>query len=84
MAEKKTPTFWEKKLDRITKENRALKKRIDSENKSRKELSSALKKKERLFDALPFGMLVIQQGRIEDVNQKILDQLGCHTGSLLG
>ena len=83
MKKKDTLTL-EKRLERLSAESRSLRQRLASIQKENGQLRKSLIKKDGLFNSLPVGLAVISQGRVQEVNRKALEVLGCTAAEVLG
>ncbi|MGD2124884.1 MAG: response regulator [Desulfobacteraceae bacterium] len=74
----------EKRLEKLKAENADLRRRLASIKKENSELQKSRKSKNSLFDALPGGIVVVQQRKIIDVNKTTLDLFGYTVEEVLG
>ncbi|MBN1102472.1 MAG: PAS domain S-box protein [Deltaproteobacteria bacterium] len=82
--QRKDTTRLEKKLERLSAENRSMKEAISFIRKENGELRRSLIKKDSLINSLPSGVLVIQEGVIKEINSRALETLGYTLEDLLG
>ena len=78
----KDQQYWEKRLKKLKAENRAMKEKIASLGSENKWLRKSLKNKEKLFNALPMGVALIQDQKLIDINKTALDSLGYKAGEI--
>ena len=74
----------EKRLVRLKEQNKALKEAMALLKKENSLLKIATKDRENIFHSTPVGIMLIQQGKIMDVNDTLLKQLGYQTDEITG
>jgi PAS domain S-box-containing protein len=74
----------EKRLIKLKEQNKALKEAIDFLKKENSFLKITSKDRENIFHSTPVGIMLIQQGKIMDVNDTLLSQLGYQADEITG
>lgn len=78
------PKELEKKLEKLKAGNRRLRENLASLKKEHHELERSLRKRNRLFDAAPVGIVLIQEEKIVDINENALHGLGYSAEEVFG
>ena len=78
------PKELEKRLERLKAGNRKLREKLAVLKKEHHDLEKSLRDRNRLFDAAPVGIVLIQQEKIVDINENALDGLGYSLEEVLG
>ena len=68
--------LWKRRLEKVKGENRSLREKLAALKKENKNLLKALRSNNKLFHSVPAGIVLVQQGKIIDMNEMALDQLG--------
>ena len=84
MKSKEQEKRHKKRMERLKAEKSALRNKLALIQKQNKDLQRSLKNKTSLFDALPAGIVGVQQKRVVDVNRAALDLLGYTAEEVLG
>ena len=84
MTDKREQGYWKKRLEKLRDENQALKKKMTTIRQVNRSLLKSLKNREKLLDSLSFGLILVQQGKIIDINQRALDQFGYRVEEVKG
>ncbi|MEW6669293.1 MAG: ATP-binding protein [Thermodesulfobacteriota bacterium] len=74
----------EKRLERLKSEHHSLRQRLSDLRRENGRLRRSLIKKDGLLNSLPGGLVVISQGKIQEVNKRALDALGYTAEEVLG
>jgi len=74
----------EKALQKLKNENQSLKEKIAVLRGENKDLRKSLRKTRNLFDSIPAGIVLVQQGKILEINETGLVQLGCKAEEVIG
>ncbi len=74
----------EKRLRKLKEENQSLRDRMTSLKGENKELRRDLRIREGLFNLFPAGIILVQQGKIVQLNERLQEQLGYQTDKLPG
>lgn len=72
----KEPTTLEKRFERLKTENLGLRERLSSLKKESDELRKLITKKDTLLSIVPAGLVIIQKGKVKEINKTALDWLG--------
>jgi len=80
----KDPKELEKRLEKLKATNRVLRETLNALKKGHQELQNSYRNRNRLFDAAPVGILLIQQEKIIDINGNALEGLGYSSDEVLG
>jgi PAS domain S-box-containing protein len=75
---------WEKRVEKLKTENRALRENLTLLKKEGNHLQKTLKNRDRLFNSIPAGIVLIQKDKIIDINEMALDQLGYTAEEAIG
>ncbi len=75
---------WEKRIEKIKAENRALRENLALLKKEGNNLQKTLRNRDRLFHSIPAGIVLIQKDKIADINEMALDQLGYTAEEAIG
>ncbi|MDY7037369.1 MAG: ATP-binding protein [Thermodesulfobacteriota bacterium] len=73
-----------KRIEKLRAENRSLRLRLTSQKKEKNKELKSLKNKNRLLSVLPMGIVLIQDWKIIDINECVLDQSGYMAEELIG
>ena len=73
-----------KRIEKLRAENRSLRQRLTSQKKEKNKELKSLKNKNRLLSVLPMGIVLIQDWKIIDINECVLDQSGYMAEELIG
>jgi PAS domain S-box-containing protein len=76
--------FLEKKVQKLKAENQSLKEKIALLRRDLNNLQKSQKKIRKLFHSIPAGIVVAQQGKVIEINETALDQLGCSAEDVIG
>jgi PAS domain S-box-containing protein len=76
--------IWEKRVEKIKAENRALRENLALLKKEGNNLQKTLRNRDRLFHSIPAGIVLIQKDKIADINEMALDQLGYTAEEAIG
>ena len=82
--QKESEVLWKKRIERLKAENLSLREKLATLKKDNHNIQKSFKNKNKLFNSLPTGVLLIQQGKIIDINKMALDQLGYPVEEILG
>ena len=82
--DKNRESFWKKRIESLTAENQSQRKRFGRLKAELKELRMRLKAREMLFNEIPLGIIILQDEKIIDINQRALDSLGFSAEEVLG
>jgi len=80
----KKQEYWENRLERLKAENRDIKEKQASLKRENNSLKKSLRNKNDLFNSIPAGIVLVQQGKILDINKVALDQMGYRADEILG
>jgi len=80
----KEQEYHKKRMEKLKAENAVLRNKLALIQKQNKDLDRSLKNKTSLFDALPAGIVAVQQKRVVDVNRAALNLLGYTAEEVLG
>ncbi len=76
--------LWNKRLEKLQDEIRSLREKLTTLKKEHHDLRKALKNNNKLFHSIPAGIILVQQGKIIDINETALDQLGYRAEEAIG
>ena len=76
--------YWRSRFERVQAEKQMLKERLVSSKKENNDLQKKLRSKERLFDSIPAGILLEQEGKIVAANREFLEGLGYAPEEVIG
>jgi PAS domain S-box-containing protein len=76
--------YWRSRFERVQAENQVLKERLVSSKKENRDLQKGLRSRDRLFDSIPAGILLEQEGRIVAANREFLEGLGYALEEVIG
>jgi len=74
----------EKRLQRLNAENQSLRERLALFKKENIDLKRSLRERDSLFHSTPAGIILIQKGKIVDINRELLDQFGYQAEEVIG
>jgi len=74
----------EKRVARLKADNRSLREKLASIQREFNNLKKTLRSRNSLFHSIPAGIVLIQQGKIMDINQLALDHLGYEVDEVIG
>ncbi len=80
----KKQEYWENRLDKLKAENRSIKEKLASIKRENNDLKKLLRNKDGLFNSIPAGIVLVQEGKILDINKVALDQLGYRADEIMG
>ena len=84
MPDKREQGYWRKRFEKLRDENQTLKKKMTAIRQTHRERLKSLQNREKLLDVLSFGLILVQQGKIIDINQRALDQFGYRAEEIKG
>ncbi len=76
--------YWRSRFERVEAEKQMLRERLVSSKKENNDLNKRLRNKDRLFDSIPAGILLEQEGRIVAANREFLEGLGYVPEEVIG
>lgn len=76
--------LWKKRLEKLQDEIRSLREKLTTLKKENHDLRKVLKNKNKVFHSIPAGIILVQQGKIIDINEVALDQLGYRAEEAVG
>jgi len=76
--------LWEKRVTRLKADIQSLREKLASLRRENNDLKKTLRSRNNLFNAIPAGIVLIQQGKIMDINQLALDHLGYASDDVIG
>ncbi|MBN2125010.1 MAG: PAS domain S-box protein [Deltaproteobacteria bacterium] len=80
----KDQAYREGKLNRLKAQNQSLKEKGVSLKREIGELKKGIRNRDLLFHSIPAGIVLVQHGRIVEVNRSALDQLGYAREDIIG
>jgi two-component system cell cycle sensor histidine kinase/response regulator CckA len=80
----KDQDYWEKMLAKLKAENLSIREKLATLRGDRKNLEKSLKTRKTIFDALPVAVVLVQQGKIVEINRTALDQTGYSEKECIG
>ena len=83
MGEKKRDRL-EKRIEKLITENQSLRKTIASLKKANSDLKRFVRDRDILFNSMPAGTILIQQGKVLAMNEILLEQLGYESEEVIG
>lgn len=82
--QKELQGLWEKRVTRLKADIQSLRDKLASLRRENNDLKKNLKNRNRMFHSIPAGIVLIQQGKIMDINQLALDHLGFASDDVIG
>ena len=76
--------LWEKRVTRLKADIQSLREKPASLRKKNNDLKKILRSRNSLFHSIPAGIVLVQQGKIMDINQLALDHLGFASDDIIG
>ncbi len=76
--------YWRDRFERLKTDHQALKEKLVSSKKENNNLQNELRGRDRLFDSLPAGILLEQEGRIVAANKEFLESLSYASEEVVG
>jgi len=76
--------FQGKKLEKLKTENRSLRKELIDLKKENRNLQKSLMNRNQLYHSVPDGIVLVQEEKIIDINERALDQLGYRADEIIG
>ncbi len=74
----KKQEYGENRLERLKAENRSIKEKLASKKRENNDLKKLLKNKNGLFNSIPAGIVLVQEGKILDIIP-LIQHFGCGT-----
>ena len=72
------------RLEKLKAENRSFREKLADLKRENKNLQRLLRNNNKLINSIPAGIVLIQQGKIIDINETALDQMGYKTAEIIG
>ena len=82
--QKELQGVWEKRAARLKTDIQSLREKLASLRRENNDLKKALRSRNNLFHSIPAGIVLVQQGKIMDINQLALDHLGFTSEEVIG
>ena len=82
--QKEQQGLWETRVTRLKADIQSLREKLASLRKENHDLKKNLRNRNRVFHSIPAGIVLIQQGKIMDINQLALDQWGYEADEVIG
>ncbi len=82
--QKEQQGLWEKRVTRLKADIQSLREKLASLRRENNDLKKNLRNRNRVFHSIPAGIVLIQQGKIMDINQLALDQTGYEADEVMG
>jgi PAS domain S-box-containing protein len=76
--------YWRNRCEKLKTENQILREKLATLKRETRDLQKVLKNHTKLFDAIPAGILLLQQGKIVDINRGATDPLGYTPEEVMG
>lgn len=76
--------YWRERFEELKRENEGLKEKLISSKRGYNDLQKELRGRDRLFDSLPAGILLEQEGRIVAANREFLEDLAYASEEVVG
>jgi len=76
--------YWRRRFDKLKAENLSLKEKLGTLKRENRELQKVLRNKDRLFHGVPAGLVLVQEGRIAQINEVALDETGYTAEEVIG
>ena len=80
----KNKESFERRLQKLEKDIQALRVRLARSRDENIQCERSLKKMDDIFHSLPSGVILLQQGRVLEINNTILQQLGYRAEDVTG
>lgn len=80
----KDQEYWEKRLEKLSTENRSIRETLISLKGEQRNLKKSLKNIKTLFDAVPVAIVLVQDGKMVEINRTALQQLGYNEEECVG
>ncbi|MGD8227636.1 MAG: PAS domain S-box protein [Desulfobacteraceae bacterium] len=76
--------YWRNKYEKLKAENILLREKLANFKREARDLQKVIKNNNKLFNSIPAGILLLQQGRIVDINKGALHHLGYGPEEVIG
>lgn len=76
--------YWRNKYEKLKAENLILREKLANIKRENRDLQKVLKNNTKLFNSIPAGVLLLQQGKIVDINKGALGHLGYGPDEVIG
>ena len=76
--------YWRNKYEKLKAENQILREKLAALKRETRDFQRVIKNNTKLFDSIPAGILLLQQGIIVDINKGALDHLGYAPEEVIG
>src|SRR4030042_4614003 len=81
---KKNPDYLETRIKRLKAENKSLRETLLLLRKDILNLKRHLRDRDRLFNLIPAGVMLIRNGKILEINEQVLENLGYNAEEVIG
>ena len=76
--------YWRNKCERLKAENQLLREKLATLKRETRDFQKVIRNNAKLFNSVPAGILLLQQGIIVDINRGALDHLGYAPEEVIG
>ena len=76
--------YWRNRYEKLRAENRRLREKQATLKRENRDLQREMRNKSKLFHSIPAGILLVQQGKIVEINSGALEHLGYGPDEVIG
>jgi PAS domain S-box-containing protein len=76
--------YWRNRCEKLKAENQILKEKLVTLRRETRDLQKVIRNRSKLYDSIPAGILLVQEGIIVDINRGALDPLGYVPEEVMG
>nr|NIR14909.1 PAS domain S-box protein [Desulfobacterales bacterium] len=76
--------YWRNKYEKLKAESAILREKLANFKRETRDLQKVIKNNTKLFNSIPAGILLLQQGKIIDINKGALHHMGYEPEEVIG